>query len=88
MGSGAPITTVYRSRRITSCFPLPNLATPEKTGFVVEPMNAGRLYLSGDAAPNPFHYKRQLADLDYATSSTAALTSLAEKLRGTMDIAF
>ena len=27
---------------------------------------------------NPFDYKRQLADLDYITSSTAALTSLAE----------
>ncbi|MBZ5632076.1 MAG: 4-hydroxybenzoate 3-monooxygenase [Acidobacteriia bacterium] len=38
---------------------------------------------------NPFDYKRQLADLDYITSSTAALTSLAENYVGLpMDVAF
>ena len=31
---------------------------------------------------NPFDYKRQLADLDYITSSSAALTSLAENYVG------
>jgi p-hydroxybenzoate 3-monooxygenase len=124
--------------------------------FVTEPMNAGRLFLAGDAAhivpptgakglnlaaadvlllggalaafyskgttdlleqysdtalrrvwrsqrfswwmtqtlhrfpdENPFDYKRRLADLDYITSSTAALTSLAENYVGLpMDLAF
>lgn len=38
---------------------------------------------------NPFDYKRQLSDLDYITSSKAALTSLAENYVGlTMDIGF
>ena len=38
---------------------------------------------------NPFDYKRQLSDLDYITSSKAALTSLAENYVGLpMDVAF
>jgi p-hydroxybenzoate 3-monooxygenase len=38
---------------------------------------------------NPFDYKRQLTDLDYITSSRAALTSLAENYVGLpMDVAF
>ena len=38
---------------------------------------------------NPFDYKRQLADLDYITSSKAALTSLAENYVGLpVDVAF
>jgi p-hydroxybenzoate 3-monooxygenase len=38
---------------------------------------------------NPFDDKRQLADLDYITSSTAALTSLAENYVGLpMDLSF
>lgn len=38
---------------------------------------------------NPFDYKRQLSDLDYITSSTAALTSLAENYVGLpMDVEF
>ncbi len=38
---------------------------------------------------NPFDHKRQMADLDYITTSTAALTSLAENYVGLpIDIAF
>jgi p-hydroxybenzoate 3-monooxygenase len=38
---------------------------------------------------NPFDYKRQLADLDYITSSKAAMTSLAENYVGLpLDVAF
>ena len=38
---------------------------------------------------NPFDDKRQLADLDYIISSTAALTSLAENYVGLpMDLSF
>jgi p-hydroxybenzoate 3-monooxygenase len=136
--------------------PILNKNVTAMRSFVVEPMNAGRLYLAGDAAhivpptgakglnlaasdvltlgraisafyckgktdflerysdtalkrvwraqrfswwmtqtlhrfsdKNPFDYKRQLADLDYITSSTAALTSLAENYVGLpMDVPF
>lgn len=143
-------------KRMTTCDgwkpnvgPILNKNVTAMRSFVVEPMNAGRLYLAGDAAhivpptgakglnlaasdvltlgraisafyckgktdllerysdtalkrvwraqrfswwmtqtlhrfpdENPFDYKRQLADLDYITSSTAALTSLAENYVG------
>jgi len=150
-------------KRMTSCDgrkpnvgPILNKNVTAMRSFVVEPMNAGRLYLAGDAAhivpptgakglnlaasdvlllgraisafyfkgttdllkqyskmalsrvwraqrfswwmtqtlhrfpdENPFDYKRQLADLDYITSSKAALTSLAENYVGLpVDVAF
>ncbi|HEY1756472.1 MAG TPA: 4-hydroxybenzoate 3-monooxygenase [Bryobacteraceae bacterium] len=136
--------------------PILNKNVTAMRSFVTEPMNAGRLYLAGDAAhivpptgakglnlaaadvlllgraiaafyckgktdllerysdtalkrvwrsqrfswwmtqtlhrfpdENPFDDKRQLADLDYLTSSKAALTSLAENYVGLpMDLSF
>jgi p-hydroxybenzoate 3-monooxygenase len=143
-------------QRMTTCDgwkpnvgPILNKNVTAMRSFVTEPMNAGRLYLAGDAAhivpptgakglnlaaadvlllgraiaayygkgetelleryssealervwsvqrfswwmtqtlhrlpdENPFDHKRQLADLDYITSSTAAMTSLAENYVG------
>ena len=136
--------------------PILNKNVTPMRSFVAEPMNAGRLYLAGDAAhivpptgakglnlaaadvlllgralaefysqgktdllegyshaalkrvwrsqrfswwmtqtlhrfpdENPFDYQRQLADLDYITSSRAALTSLAENYVGLpLDVTF
>ena len=150
-------------KRMTTCDgwkpnvgPILNKNVTPMRSFVTEPMNAGRLYLAGDAAhivpptgakglnlaaadvlllgraiaayyrkgqtdlleryscealkrvwsvqrfswwmtqtlhrfpdENPFDYKRQLADLQYITSSTAAMTSLAENYVGLpMDLTF